>query len=313
MREPGDEHEGRLATRGPLHLEATVRVLQRRPTNRVDAWERGRYLRVLRREPNLSLIEVENLGTVGAPDLRYRIRHGVLEPSGRAELELMLRQLLGLDRNPDPFQRLAEAEPTLQTTARALRGMRAPRFLDLFEAFANVVPFQQVSLDAGAAVVGRLVERFGARLEHDGSRFYAFPRAATIAEAQVAALRDCGLSMRKAEVLRALAHRVASGELSTEALLALRTDDAIAALRALPGIGPWSASLVLLRGLGRVDVFPPADVGAARGIRSLLQLASDAPIDPFVARFGATRGYLYFYALAGSLLARGLIQPAPDA
>ena len=44
------------------------------------------------------------------------------------------------------------------------------------------------------------------------------------------------------------------------------------ALMELPGIGPWSAALVLLRGFGRLDVFPPGDVGAARGLGPLLQL-----------------------------------------
>ncbi|HVJ92144.1 MAG TPA: hypothetical protein VM580_20230 [Labilithrix sp.] len=55
-----------------------------------------------------------------------------------------MRTILGLDVDPEPIQLLAEAEPRLRATATALRGMRPPRFPTLFEAFANVVPFQQV-------------------------------------------------------------------------------------------------------------------------------------------------------------------------
>jgi DNA-3-methyladenine glycosylase II len=81
---------------------------------------------------------------------------------------------------------------------------------------------------------------------------------------------------------------------------------------ALPGIGPWSASLVLLRGLGRLDLFPPGDVGATRTLRALLTLGEHAEVEQEVERFGAARGYVYFYALATSLLAKGLISPAPS-
>ena len=68
---------------------------------------------------------------------------------------------------------------------------------------------------------------------------------------------------------------------------------------------------MLLRGLGRLDVFPPGDVGAARGLRTLTGLDSRA-LEPFIARFGENRGYLYFCALGASLLSKGYIHPAPQ-
>ncbi|EAR23112.1 DUF488 domain-containing protein [Nitrococcus mobilis] len=57
----------------------------------------------------------------------------------------------------------AQTEDPLHPTALALRGMRPPRFAEWFEAFAKVIPFQQVSLDARVVTVGRLVERFAAQ------------------------------------------------------------------------------------------------------------------------------------------------------
>jgi 3-methyladenine DNA glycosylase/8-oxoguanine DNA glycosylase len=302
---------GRLPTRAPFHLEATVRVLQRRPENPVEVWERDRYLRVLASADGLALVEVENRGTIDDPDVRFSIRSGDLPAAARSELEQTLRKVLGLDVDPEPLQRLAEAERALRPTALALRGMRPPRFAEWFEAFANVVPFQQLSLDAGLAIVGRLVERFGKHLEHGGRRFYAFPTAHAIAGARVAALRECGLSVRKAESLRYLARAIASGELTEEKISGMSTADALRTLTELPGIGPWSAGLVLLRGLGRMDVFPPGDVGAARRIGELMRLRSGASLGRILERFGDSRGYLYFCGLGGSLLAQGLIHAAP--
>jgi DNA-3-methyladenine glycosylase II len=300
---------GRLATRGPFHVEATVRVLQRRPANRVDLWEHDRYLRVLRTVGGLALVEVRNEGTIDEPDVRFFLRCGNLCSTG--ELRQTLRKVLGLDVDPNPLQRLAGADRRLRPTAEALRGMRPPRFPSLFESFANVVPFQQLSLESGVATVGRLVERFGERLEEGGRPFWAFPTARSIAEARVEELRKCGFSSRKAESLRYIAGAIESGELAEEEISTMTANDALGILAELPGIGPWSASVVLLRGLGRLDVFPPGDVGAERGLRLLMKLGPGARLDRVVERFGAYRGYLYFCALGGSLLAKGLIHAAP--
>lgn len=301
-----------LAVPAPFHLEATVRVLQRRPANRVDLWDQDRYLRVFRAGPEPVLVEVHNRGTIDRPDLRAVIRAGDASAASYRRLAPPLRAALGLDVDPEPFAALADATPTLRPIARALRGMRPPRFPGLFEAFANVVPFQQLSLDAGVAIVARLVERFGDALELGGRRLYAFPEPGAIAAARPRALRGCGLSARKAEVLRAIAREIVSGRLDGARLARMETQEALRALRTVPGIGPWSAALVLLRGFGRLDVFPPGDVGATRGLSALLELEPGAPLQRAIERFGDCRGYLYFYALGASLLQKGLIHPGPS-
>jgi DNA-3-methyladenine glycosylase II len=123
--------------------------------------------------------------------------------------------------------------------------------------------------------------------------------------------RRCGLNTRKAESLRDIARAIESGELTEEKISGMNTRDALRALTELPGIGPWSAGLVLLRSLGRLDVFPPGDVGAARRLRALMGLRPGVSFSRVVERFGNHRGYLYFCGLGGCLLARGLIHAAP--
>ena len=126
-------------------------------------------------------------------------------------------------------------------------------------------------------------------------------------------LQSLGLSRAKAAALRELAARVLSGELAAEQLEALPTEAAMKVLTALPGIGPWSAGLILLRGLRRMEVFPDGDVGAAKNLARLLNL--EAPVSVRDLRslydgFGSVKGYLYFYALGWRLLDEGLITPA---
>jgi len=85
-------------------------------------------------------------------------------------------------------------------------------------------------------------------------------------------------------------------------------------LMALPGIGPWSAGLILLRGLRRMDIFPAGDVGAAKNLGRFLGVETPTPDgsqQALLAEMGDTRGYLYFYALGWRFLREGLITPAP--
>jgi 3-methyladenine DNA glycosylase/8-oxoguanine DNA glycosylase len=303
-------NELHLAVAAPFHLEATVRVLQRRAVNRVDRWVDDRYVRVLRTGRSHVVITVENRGTIDAPDLRCYM-HRELRSNARTAIERTVRRILGLNQEPQNLQRAARQQSAFRNIALALRGMRPPRFPSLFEAFARVVPFQQLSLDAGVSIVARLVERFGLEFEHNDEKYFSFPEASVIAQARIDSLRRCGLSVRKGQVLRDLARIIAAGQLKESELESMTTQEALRLLTELPGIGVWSASVVLLRGLGRLDVFPPGDVGAARGLRTVMGLKSDADIDAVVERFGDYRGYLYFHVLGGNLLKKGLIHPAP--
>jgi DNA-3-methyladenine glycosylase II len=298
----------RLDTPAPFHLEATVRVLQRRPTNLVDVWEDARYLRVLTVRDDLVLVEVMNQGTIDEPRVRFRILEGDDSRQASNTISNVLRRVLGLDVNPGPLERALQAERRLSPIALALRGMRPPRFPSLMETFANVIPFQQVSLDAGVAMVRRLVERFGRSLRHGGQDRYAFPTAAALAAARLDALRACGLSTKKAEALRGAAAALEAGELTEAALSQLSSVEAMRLLAGLRGIGPWSAALILLRGLGRLDVFPDGDVGAARGLTGMMHVQRGPALDRVIRRFGDQRGYLYFCSLGNALLARGLIR-----
>jgi DNA-3-methyladenine glycosylase II len=300
-----------LATRAPFHLEATVRVLQRRATNVVDVWDDGRYLRLFELSGGLTLVAVRDHGKITRPRLRLTIEAGQDSTAAYAEARTLLRRTLSLDVDPVPLQRRAESQAASRATCRALRGMRPPRFATLFEAFASVIPFQQLSLDAGTAIVARLVARFGQKLVHENRPFHAFPTARRIAHARLASLHACGLSRSKSLTLRDIAREIEAGELDEARLARSSTDEALARLMELPGIGPWSGGLVLLRGLGRLDVFPPGDVGAARNLRALMRLDPGEPLAPVIERCGNQRGYLYFCALGAALLRNGLIHPAP--
>jgi DNA-3-methyladenine glycosylase II len=174
----------------------------------------------------------------------------------------------------------------------------------LFTTCVGVLPFQQLSLDAGTAILGRLVERFGPSLRVEGEEWFDFPPAEVIVGAHEAELVGVGLSRAKATALRRLAERALAYELDRERYTGLSTAEAMVALQKLPGIGPWSAGLILLRGMRRMDVFPAGDSGAARSLTALHDLPeklTPREADEIATRFGELRGYLYFLSLGSRM------------
>ena len=302
-----------LVAKSTFNLQATVRLLQRRPANQIDQWQDGRYLRALPTPDGVRLIAVTNAMTMGAEGVDVAVLGGPIGDAVMRDLLATVRWMLGLDEPPAPTDWLAEQDPRLATVARVMRGFRPPCFPNLFETAASVIPFQQLSLEAGIAIHGRLIERFGERVTVAGRGWFAFPRPEVIAAAPLDALRAAGLTATKAASLRGLARREMMGELAAAQFAALPTDTALRELRTISGIGPWSAALILLRGLRRMDVFPPGDAGAARSLTAVLGHSSpmtSAEVNAFAARFGEYRGYLYFLCLGARWLAEHHDAPA---
>jgi DNA-3-methyladenine glycosylase II len=296
-----------LPVRRPFHLEATVRLLQRRPSSLIDVWDRSGYRRVLRADEKYFLCTVRNVGSIDAPSLKLSLEPGAISRAGLTGIKRTLGIVLGLEEDSS-FALPGVHVPQLEVLEQALRGARPPRFPTLFESFCRIIPYQQLSLDAGGVLVRRFVERFGRHVETPAGPAWAFPEAADVAAAPVGSFAGIGFSRTKIESLRNIAALVAAGTLAQDEIERLPTEAALRRLDALPGIGPWTAAVVLLRGFRRMEVFPGGDVGALRGLRRIL--GPKVAIGPLVERLGGRRGYLYFYSLGAQLLERGFITPA---
>lgn len=166
---------------------------------------------------------------------------------------------------------------TADALAAALEALAA-RDADLHAALAAVGPPPPRDLAPGFAglvriIIGQQVSAAVARV------FWARMQAtfdpltpAALLEAPPQALRALGLSQRKAEYAQALAAEVLEGRLDLERLPSLDDEQAIAELVRLRGIGRWTAEIYLLFALGRLDVWPAADLALAVALQRLKRL-----------------------------------------
>jgi DNA-3-methyladenine glycosylase II len=176
--------------------------------------------------------------------------------AGRAEWLAAAREHL---RDADPvLARLVASRPDFDP----YEWMASLPPMDLFGALLFQIAGQQLSVAATRSTLGRVQAMFGGRL----------PTPAEVLAADPAGLREAGLSWRKISTIRELAERMSDGRLDPAALAAAPDEDVIAALVAIPGIGPWTAQGALIIALGRQDVVLPGDLAFRKAVRAAYQL-----------------------------------------
>ena len=158
--------------------------------------------------------------------------------------------------------------------------------------------------------MGRLTVGLSEPVEHSGVRLYPFPGPAQVLSVPGNVLRGAGLSAGKLATLQRVADALREGAIDEGHLERLPSPDAAALLRSIKGIGPWTAVVILLRGLGRLDVFPANDTSVARNL-TLIGAPPLLDVETLLDTLGTERGMLYYHLLLGRLETRGDLPPSP--
>ena len=161
---------------------------------------------------------------------------------------------------------------------------------NLFTALINSIAGQQISGKALATVWARLCDRLG-EITPD-----------SVLAAGENGLRACGLSGRKAGYMLAAARAVQDGTLNIHSLVDKTDAEVIQTLVALPGVGRWTAEMLLIFSLQRPDVLAFDDLGIRKGLCRLYgwDEVTREQFEDCRARFSpyGTVASLYLWALA---------------
>ncbi len=228
-----------------------------------------------------------------------------LAPTAPTTIVRTAAHLLGADDDLSAFYRAAAGDhPAFQAIVRALHGLHHVRFLTLAEITVYCVLMQRAPITQAARAKRRFLERFGRAVTVDGRVLHAMPALDELTGLHAADLKEAVRHPRKAAALPGVIRGVA--ELGEDFLRTAPYDDARAALIAIPGIGPFSAAAILLRGLGRMDDLPLEGPNFAEPARAVY----GDTFDPRAirARYGTDVGYWSYYLKTGE--ARGLHREA---
>lgn len=170
-----------------------------------------------------------------------------------------VRALLDLDADPKPINAVLNARfPDGD-------GLRVPGTVDGFELAMRAVLGQQITVAAARTLAQRLVARFGEGIETpEAGLTRLFPAAAVLAGASGDSLGQLGIVRQRQAAIVAIARAVAGGDLSLHG--GAEVDTTIVALKALPGIGDWTAQYIAMRALRWPDAFPAGDVALQKAL-----------------------------------------------
>ncbi|HHV50772.1 MAG TPA: DNA-3-methyladenine glycosylase 2 family protein [Clostridiales bacterium] len=131
---------------------------------------------------------------------------------------------------------------------------------DLFTALIFSIIGQQISPKAADTIMAKLTSLLGE------------VTPALVAGADTERLRSCGISERKAGYIKQVAGAVFEGKINLGSLKGLSDEEVVQELVKLPGIGRWTAEMLLIFSMGRMDVVSFGDLGIRRGMMKVYDL-----------------------------------------
>lgn len=255
----------------------------------------GRFVTAVRAADRTVLATVTSTGTVERPELRCEL--AAEEPLTAEEADAVAARLsFRLSLHDDLRGFYEAADPRFKEVVRKLYGYHQVKFASPLENACWAVLAQRTPMAAARQAKRALVEHFGNRVS-DGSRdFWAFPDAGQLARLDERELLGLVGNARKARYLAGIAREwsgVDEGFLRTGPY-----EEVERFLLGLPGIGPWSAVFVLIRGLGRMERLPAEPAAMKAAERVYREPVSAERFAELAAPYGDHRGYWAHYLRA---------------
>jgi AraC family transcriptional regulator of adaptative response / DNA-3-methyladenine glycosylase II len=248
-----------LSYRPPYDWPAVSAFLAARAIAGVEAVEDGRY----RRTARIALEGKKHIGWIEvAPSLRKPALRVTVSASLAKALPPVLSRVKAL---MDLACQPAEIAQALGALARKQPGLRVPGAFDGFEVAVRAILGQQVTVAAARTVAGRFAAAFGDPIETPFTSLNSiFPSAERIAELPYGDIARLGMPGARARTVLGLARAVADGSL----ILMPNADieATLDKLRALPGVGEWTAQYIAMRSLAWPDAFPHTDLGVMKAL-----------------------------------------------
>lgn len=209
-----------------------------------------------------------------------------------------MRFVLGLDDDHSEFLARFRDDPLIGRATRVLRGLRPPRLTTVVHALLRGLAGQLVTWQAAKDIERSVICALSRR--DPETRLYEPPTVEMLGACSTAELRRLGLHARRAAALVRLCRT-----LDLERLREVPTAAVVERLCREPGIGPWSAGVVCLQGLGRYEHGLVGDLGLVKLLSNGGRRVETEETAALLAPYGEWAGLASVYILKG--MSRGLV------
>jgi AraC family transcriptional regulator of adaptative response / DNA-3-methyladenine glycosylase II len=250
-----------LPYRPPYDWETMLSFLALRAIPKVESVEDGVYRRTIAIGEARGRITVER---GDGPFVKVTVR--IADLRTLPTIIARVRRVFDLAADPDSIGAHLSADPTLGPLIAVRPGLRVPGAWDGFELSIRAILGQQITVGAARGLAAKIVDRYGEALDPvmtdpQHGLTHVFPAPERLAEEDLSTL---GMPRARAIALSSLARAVVEDPKIFGPKRSL--EEAIGQLKALNGIGEWSAQYIAMRELREPDAFPSADVGLMRAL-----------------------------------------------
>jgi DNA-3-methyladenine glycosylase II len=256
-----------IAALPPFNFDLSAEIFAN-GDKQIRTYEKGKFRQTIGADGKLILATVESVGTVNNAKLCAELKSDrALTQEDKKKAEEAISVLFNLNFDLAPFYEEVKKDGVMACLTQKLRGLKSPTTQTVFEAFVDSIVEQQISLKVANSIENKLIKKFGDALGLEGEVYYAYPTPQKLASASTEALRQCGLSFRKAEYIKSGSTLITEGKLDLEKIKNYDSaDEIIRELDSVKGVGVWTAELTMLRGMQRLEALPAEDLGLRRVI-----------------------------------------------
>jgi len=303
--------EGILTPCAPFDFHKTLRFVgDFAPTEGEQTLTADTIIKAITLNGRAVALQVRDVGSVEAPRVEYTLftEHPLSDAEHKA-LKDRISFFLSLDDNLQTFYSIACTDPHFEPVIKALYGLHQPKFLTPFELACWSVLTQRLPIAIAHRAKMALAKRWGTSITLPEGTYYAFPEPQQMASIDRNELAEIVRNVRKVEYLQAVIDFF--NETDEQYLRTGDYAEVAASIRSIRGIGEWSASFILARGLGRTEhtsLSGKEIIKAAARIYG--QEMTSADLQNIVDRYGVDQGSWAFYLRASGIFGYTASTPA---
>lgn len=271
-------------------FKRTLEVIQRGKIDPINYYEAGKWRRCLSYSHYRALVEIFLKNKkIHITTLQGEVDDQVIEEK--------ISKILGFD---DPLlgENAIEFKKKQYLSINHVRSIALPNYSSLFETIVQTILGQQVSAIVANKMRANFIIKFGQHLNYAGKKYYIFPNPNSMKINNPKSIRNLGISNVKTRAIMSVAKHFANPEWVAEFTNESTTVERLYnLLTSIYGVGVWTASWVVLRGLRQFDHVPASDLVVRKAMSwwwKKKTLLSASAIEKLTKSFGRNKGLVTY-------------------